>query len=300
MRHQHSTSSIELSKSTQQHPFSIRRFPSFDTAADDVYTRPCRHKSFEIVWIEKGNGRYFLDTVQAAVEPLTVCFAQPGQVHQLVENEPMQGYIISFTEEFLCLGETEFDLFYQVRHFQVFASHPAILLGNETALALKEIISKMLEEDANDLAFKQEVMRRYLKIFFLYLARHCSHYTTIALPARQTALVERFTTLVDQHYLTMKMVTDYAAMLSITPNYLNDTVKQVTGHSAGHHIRQRILMEVKRQAIYTHASMKEIAYSLGFFDPAHFSKYFKKITGINFTAFKQTLSLPVMQERVNL
>jgi AraC family transcriptional activator of pobA len=47
-------------------------------------------------------------------------------------------------------------------------------------------------------------------------------------------------------------------------------------------------------ALYTGCSMKEIAYELGFLDAAHFSKFFKVVTGVNFSAFKkEKLSLTV-------
>jgi YesN/AraC family two-component response regulator len=89
------------------------------------------------------------------------------------------------------------------------------------------------------------------------------------------------------------MVSDYAGRLSVTPNYLNEIIKKTTGFSAGHHIRQRIVLEAKRQATYSGRCMKEIAYFLGFCDMAHFSKLFKNTTGMNFSYFKKENFVPV-------
>ncbi|WP_083727092.1 helix-turn-helix domain-containing protein [[Flexibacter] sp. ATCC 35208] len=50
-------------------------------------------------------------------------------------------------------------------------------------------------------------------------------------------------------------------------------VKKVSGFPASHHIRQRVVPEVRRQAPYSGASMKEIARQLGFDDLAHFNKF---------------------------
>ena len=83
------------------------------------------------------------------------------------------------------------------------------------------------------------------------------------------------------------MVADYACQLFITPNYLNEIVKKTTDYSAGYHIRQRIALEAKRQAMYSPLSIKEVAYYLGFTDTAHFSKFFKNTTGKNFSDFKK-------------
>ena len=84
-----------------------------------------------------------------------------------------------------------------------------------------------------------------------------------------------------------KMVCDYANELNVSPNYLNRTVKKVSGNTASHHIQQQIILEAKRHAMYSGISMKEIAYQLGFDNIAHFSKFFKSKSGMNFTNFKK-------------
>ena len=93
--------------------------------------------------------------------------------------------------------------------------------------------------------------------------------------------------LVERNLTKRKSVRDYAHDLSVTPNYLNEVVKKVTGNQAYYHIQQRKVLEAKRQAIYHGMSMKEVAYYLGFEDQSHFSRFFKVRTGSNFTAFKK-------------
>jgi AraC family transcriptional activator of pobA len=90
--------------------------------------------------------------------------------------------------------------------------------------------------------------------------------------------------------IAKKMVSAYARDLHVTANYLNETVKKASGSPASYHIQQRIILEAKRKARHVRTSMKEIAYGLGFADLAHFSKYFKRASGINFTDFKKELS----------
>ena len=64
-------------------------------------------------------------------------------------------------------------------------------------------------------------------------------------------------------------------------------IKKNTGHSAGYHIRQRIILEVKRMVTFAGAPTKEVAYALGFSDMAHFSRFFKQNAGLNFSDFKK-------------
>ena len=128
---------------------------------------------------------------------------------------------------------------------------------------------------------------RYFKIFLIYLTRTLDENSQSTEHSRVTELVKSFKELLDKNYKEKKFVAEYAAQLLVTPNYLNRILKNITGFSAGYHIRQRIVLEAKRMARYSAAGMKEIAYDLGFIDSAHFSKYFKTFAGINFSEFKK-------------
>ena len=102
----------------------------------------------------------------------------------------------------------------------------------------------------------------------------------------------------EKKFKEKKMVADYAAELFITPNYLNGIIKKITGFSAGYHIRQRVVLEAKRLGRYSDAGMKEIAYSLGFEDSSHFSKFFKAVAGMNFSDFKKEgLAYPLFPQQ---
>ena len=101
------------------------------------------------------------------------------------------------------------------------------------------------------------------------------------------SLMKSFISLIEKKYMYWKLVKDYACELSVTPNYLNESIKRSTGYPASFHIRQRIALEAKRQAAYSDVCMKEIAYHLGFDDIAHFSKFFKSVCGKNFSDFRK-------------
>lgn len=143
------------------------------------------------------------------------------------------------------------------------------------------------EQDSQD-PLQREVVRNLLRIFIIYLCRHCETLTPLPANTRRADMVSYFFQLVEQHFVTRKKVGEYASLLGITPNYLNAIVRELSGFSPSYHIQQRIVLEAKRQALHDRDSMKEIAYALGFCNPAHFSKYFKSTTGINFTEFKRS------------
>jgi AraC family transcriptional activator of pobA len=53
-------------------------------------------------------------------------------------------------------------------------------------------------------------------------------------------------------------------------------------------VHARILLEAKRQLRYTSASVSEIAYALGFEDPAYFTRFFSQRTGVSPRAFRSS------------
>ncbi len=67
----------------------------------------------------------------------------------------------------------------------------------------------------------------------------------------------------------------------MTADRLNDHVKRAAGVTAGHLIRQRVLTEAKRELVFTGRAIHEIAYELGFADPSHFARFFRKQTGMS-------------------
>jgi AraC family transcriptional regulator, transcriptional activator of pobA len=75
---------------------------------------------------------------------------------------------------------------------------------------------------------------------------------------------------------------------------MNKSPKTLTNHFALCHypspselIRRRIILEAKRYLYFTEKSAKEVAAELGFVSAAHFSRFFKAGTGMNFSAFKE-------------
>jgi len=71
-----------------------------------------------------------------------------------------------------------------------------------------------------------------------------------------------------------------ADKLFISPNYLGDLLKKETGKSAQEHIQLRMIDVAKEKIFDAEKSISEIAYELGFKHPQHFTRMFKKGTGL--------------------
>jgi AraC family transcriptional activator of pobA len=109
-------------------------------------------------------------------------------------------------------------------------------------------------------------------------------------PERQvradSILVQRFVELIELHFLEHWQVRDYAEALSISTTHLSRLTRATTGHSALRLIEARLMREARRNLAYTNLSVSTIAYSLGYTDPAYFTRAFKRDSGLSPRAFR--------------
>jgi len=79
-----------------------------------------------------------------------------------------------------------------------------------------------------------------------------------------------------QHNDNKLQVQHFAERLNLHPNYLNSVIKSKTGKTINEWIVLRTLSTAKTLLKNTALSVKEIAYRLGFSEPTHFNRFFKK------------------------
>ncbi len=125
-------------------------------------------------------------------------------------------------------------------------------------------------------------------MFVLYVTRQADDFTTENTPGKHVELVKRFLDLLKAHFITIKIriglcggALRYAQLPEL---YCKKDIGFYGQLSHRHHY---IVLEAKRQAMYSELRMKEIAYYLGFEDYTHFSKFFKNNTGMTFSDFKR-------------
>lgn len=101
------------------------------------------------------------------------------------------------------------------------------------------------------------------------------------------ALVARFRDLVEQAFRHAWPLADYARALNVSESRLRGACLRVTEQSPLQLVHARIVLEAKRQLRYTSLPVSEIAYALGFDDPAYFTRFFSRRTGVSPRAFRR-------------
>lgn len=100
-------------------------------------------------------------------------------------------------------------------------------------------------------------------------------------------IMRKFNVLVDTHFKTKRKVSEYAELLFKSPKTLSNLFAIYNQKSPQQIILERLALEAKRLISFTDKQHQEIAFELGFNDAAHFSKFFKKMTGYSPSKYKQ-------------
>jgi AraC family transcriptional regulator, transcriptional activator of pobA len=244
----------------------------------------------EIIWIQAGSGSLTADFNTMTFSGNVVFCLAPGLCRTLAPHSRLTGYYLSLSRDFLKLSEGQADL--SILSAQHALGNKVLTLRPDVGLAIEmqDVIEKMLREYSNYFMLRAEILKSLVRILGIYLTRNTPQDLAAAVNSRDVDMVRKFMALVERHYATKKKVSEYADELCVTPNYLNQRVKRVSGFPASYHIQQQIVLEAKRQAACSGMRMKEIADALGFQDHAHFSKFFKTYSGVSFSSYKSALS----------
>lgn len=263
--------------------FSVRTMEEIDARAGGQADAPHRHDYFTILWSFTATGSHFIDFEEWPILPYHVFFIRPGQVHQVVTDPHPTGWIALFTRDFLSHSDIPE---YLIDRLRLFRNQPLALQADQCE-KLRFFAQQMLVENQRIGEWKHLILGAYLKLFLIECNRQClvSEPNTQALQSGRS-LWEKFEGLLEKEFRTQHQVAFYAAQLHLTPNYLNEVLRDLTGHTAKELIQNRLLLEARRLARFSDLSAKETAFELGFADPAHFSRWFKNCAGVNFGEFR--------------
>lgn len=265
--------------------------PSFETHTLDWYfqhsaDQVTRLSAYEMIWVKSGRGRLTVDHVKLEATPGNVYLLRPGEYRYLQPLKRMDGYYLSMQPDFFYLSGAESVLMFS-HGCNAFEGPLVIRTDEEVRIEAEEILIKIRREFTHYGSSRPGILKGLFRIFILYLSQKMDQATMRISSGTEKDLAGRFMDSLKKHFTTKKMVADYADEFCVTPGHLNRIVKKISGFPVSYHIQQQIILEAKRLAHYSDRSMKEVAYALGFDDLAHFSKFFKNNSGMNFSNFKK-------------
>ncbi len=285
--------SLELLDNGVPCSFVLKTMEEIADRQQGIADDPHRHNYYSVIWPFSGSGRHVVDFNEYLILPHHIFFVSPRQVHQIISGPETTGLVILFTPEFLMKNSIREDFISNLRLFRDSSETPALPISGPMLQNLLQFAGRIKDVYAAEQEHKYETIGAYLKLFLIECNGHCSlgPYQNTQNAEVGKAMVQRFKNMVETRFHQWHQVKEYAGALSVSPNYLNEVIKSTIGIPAKDFIRNRLLLEAKRTAVFTDKSSKEIAFELGFGDPSHFSKFFKTGTGRSLLEFKQSESV---------
>ncbi len=283
--------SLQQQEQRQQDDIIVEPFAAYLQRHPNLFI-PHRHTFYHLVLFTAGSGSHTIDFEQFTLVQGQIYFMIPGQVHSWQFGDDVDGYVVNFSETFISAFLRRDHYLEQFPFLEGIAAHSVIDLAPEAAATATQLLKEMLEESLDKEHWYEDRMRLYLLELFILAHRN----STKQLPSgnqNNDLVLRNFRKLVEQHYTTLHMPKDYAALLYITPNHLNALCKDLLGKPAGEVIRDRILLEAKRLLVNAALNISEIAWQLNFADNSYFTKFFKKQTGTTPEAFRKAVTAPV-------
>lgn len=297
---------------SQRAPHSIPRFTLYGEAAapdvDLLHVEEIRSRSslyrweidahvhaghHQLLWLRRGEVQLRLDESDSHLQAPGALAIPPGVVHAFRFLPGTDGHVLTLHPRALVEGEPALT----PEALQALFGRPRVLaldFGSDAASRLDALFTQLQREAAQadaspvPLWLARSVAWRLAQV----AARLARADEQAAGAARQAALHTRFLALVESHYLEHWPVARYAQRLGTSTDRLNRVTRAHAGRSALALIHDRLLREACRRLTYLAAPVASLGFELGFDDPAYFSRFFKRGTGVSPGVFR-TRSRPV-------
>lgn len=258
-------------------PFAIGTFDTFGPLARATF--PHRHTFYEVVYVTGGSGAHVIDLTAWPLRPPQLCVILPGQVHFWDRVSNLQGWVVLFTDDFLLDHPDDPDALWEL------GGNPCPALDDDAPGFAALMADMRAELDTHADGFVT-VLRAYLHVLIVRAGRLLGAQAgaTVSGPP---AVAQEFIRLLGQARDSRLPVRGYAERLGISAAYLNEAVKQVTGATPGQHIRGAHTLEAKRLLASTGLTVRQVAREAGFADPAYFSRFFRRETGLTPGEFRR-------------
>ena len=255
--------------------------------------KPMRHLrhtfSFYVIFLKDEKncdliyGRQRYDYQKGSV----ICLA-PGQIigiDDTGEEFQPQGYALCFHPD-LIHGT---NLGRNIKEYTFFSYevNEALHLSERERIIFIDCLMKIQEELQHSI---DRLSKRLISNNIELLLNHCLRFYERQFITRQDTnrdILTRFEALLDNYFTGdtasqkgLPNVKYCASELCLSPNYFGDLIKKETGKTALEYIQNKIIGIAKEQLLYPANSICQIAYNLGFQYPQHFTRIFKKVTGI--------------------
>ncbi|WP_264551160.1 helix-turn-helix domain-containing protein [Flavobacterium sp. N2038] len=217
-------------------------------------------------------------------------FINSNQYLQIENGGKDAGYFMYYNRDFYCVQIHDAEVACDGLLFNNIFEMPMTTLPNKEVVFIEGIYNQIREEFDSPDSSQEEMIRTYLKQLIIKATRIWKIQQLGVLndePSKEMDFFRDFSRLVEIHFRTKHTVADYADILGVAPKTLSNKFNRLELSQPNDIIKDRIILEAKRLLGYSSLSVKEIAYQLGYEDPAYFNRLFTNKVGDTPSNFKK-------------
>jgi AraC family transcriptional regulator, transcriptional activator of pobA len=251
------------------------------SALHDWELAPHRHvRLHQLLLLRSGSGTLHLEGEALPLAAMSLVNVPPGAVHAFAFERGTQGWVATLADDLIeqllpPAGEERRAL-----------SQGGVYAADE---ALPLLMAQIAAEFGAAAPSRALALQGLCTVLLAEAARAVARAAPPPRDAPGSALLRRFEALVDARLLDHPSVADCARALAVTPTHLSRVLRAAAGQPASRLIEARLMREARRQLAYTSLPVSTIAYTLGFADPAYFSRAFSRVEGLSPRAFRERL-----------
>ena len=242
-----------------------------------------RHESFfQLLYIRDGAGDAILSGSTVPLAAPCMVTMPPGASHGYRFTRNVDGFVVTVVSDHLRLTAE-----FRKRAAHWLAVPQVISINLSDGDYIDATIRRLSEEFEARRSGRNDLIETYLATLLMLTGRQANPQDSDAGTDARQARVETLKELIGRNFRKQMPASAYARLLNLSPTHLNRIVREVTGMTVHDLIMSRVIDEARRALVFTPATIQQVADSLGFSDPAYFSRCFRKRTGHTPGAFRR-------------
>ncbi|HWB26023.1 MAG TPA: helix-turn-helix transcriptional regulator [Chitinophagaceae bacterium] len=222
-------------------------------------------------------------------------FTSPNQVLAVTDETEYLGYTLLIHPDFI----RNYPLGKNIKNYGFFsyAANEALHLSDKEKSVILNIFKNIEDELQSTIDdFSQDVIIAQIELLLHYSNRFYKR-QFITRKAVNHDLLAKLETLLNGYFNSdtalmkgLPTVQYLAEQLNVSPRYLSDMLRSLTGQNAQQLIHDKLIEKAKEILSISNATVAEIAYRLGFEHPQSFNKLFKRKTSLSPLEFRQSFN----------
>jgi len=237
--------------------------------------KPHQHAElFQLLYVQRGQAEVEIEGARSAIDEAAIQVVPPLTVHGFRFSADIQGHVLTFGTALV--ADLEQRLGTPLGVLTQAACYPL----DKDRVRLRSLIDTLQQEYQGNAPGRAALLEALVTALLVWISR-CQQQGQAPRnrDERDRQLLGQYLRLVEAHYREHLSVEDFAARLKVPSLQLNQLCRALCGQSALQVVHQRLLLEARRNLVYTRMSIGQLSDSLGFSDPTYFARFFKRLSG---------------------